>query len=93
MCSGQRYRSNGMQYDLLRSTYSSFDAAQQEKHNSGKMNVVSLLSIKLLLKNCFAKTAILEFLLSEGQTVDLRSNLRTIERELKELPNTLFAAL
>ena len=51
-------RSN-FQRDLSRSTYISFDASRQEKHDAGKMNVVSLLSQKLLQKNLFLqKTAI-----------------------------------
>ena len=69
-----------MQYDL-RSTYSSFDASQQEKHDSGKMNVVPLLSITVITEKLFHKNFFLEFLLSGGQTVDLRSNLRTHYRK------------
>ena len=44
--------------DLLTSIYNSFDASQQEKHDAGKMNIVPLLSQKLLQKTFFAKTAI-----------------------------------
>ena len=44
--------------DLLRSNYSSFDASQKEKYDAGKVNVVSILSQKLLQKTFFAKTAI-----------------------------------
>ena len=71
-------RSN-FQHDLSRSNYISFDAARQEKHDdAGKINIVSLLSQKLLQKNvCRKKLLFLEFLLPGGQTVDLRSNLRT----------------
>ena len=70
-------RSN-FQNDLLRSNYSSFDASQEEKYDSGKINAVSFLSQKLLQKPFFCKKRLcLEFLLSRGQTVDLRSNLRT----------------
>ena len=66
------------QHDLSRANYISFDAAQQEKHDAGKIGVVSLLSQKLLQKNvCCKKLLFLEFLLPGGQTVDLRSNLRT----------------
>ena len=43
-------RSN-FQHDLSRSNYISFDAARQEKHDPGKINIVSLLSQKLLQKN------------------------------------------
>ena len=39
---------SNFQHDLLRSNYSSFDASRQEEHDAGKMNVVSLLSQKLL---------------------------------------------
>ena len=87
MCSGRRYGSIDMQHDLfgsvhdldLRSNYISFDASRQEKHDADKINVVSLLSQKLLQKNVFfaKKLLFLEFLLSGGQTVDLRLNLRT----------------
>ena len=38
---------------LSRSTYGSFDASQQEKHGDTKVNVVPLLSQKLLQKNTF----------------------------------------
>ena len=72
-------RSN-FQHELLRSTYISFDAAQQEKHDAGKISIVSLLSQKLLQKTFVAKNCyFLSFcsLDSGGQTVDLRSNLRT----------------
>ena len=67
-------RSN-FQHDLSRSTYISFDVSRQEKHDAGKINV-SLLSQKLLQKN-FSQNLFLECLLSGGQTVDLRLNLRT----------------
>ena len=61
--------------------YNSFHASQKCKYDAGKINAVSFLSKKLLQKkNCFAKTVILEFLLSGGQTVDLGSNLRTCRR-------------
>ena len=74
---GHDLRSN-FQHDLLRSNYISFDAARQEKHDAGKISIVSLLSQKLLQKNlCRKKLLLLEFLLPGGQTVDLRSNLRT----------------
>ena len=57
--------------DILRLNYSSFDATRQEKHDAEKVNAVSLLSQKLLQKNPFSqKAAILEYLLSGGQTVD-----------------------
>ena len=68
-------RSN-FQHDLSRSNYISFDASLGEKYDTGKMNDVFFLSQKLLQKTLFSKkTAILEYLLSGGQTVDLRSNL------------------
>ena len=75
-------RSN-FQNDLLMSDYSSFDASQEGKYDAGKMNGVSLLSQKVLQKSLFSeKRLLLEFLLSdEGQTVGLRSNLRTIKRK------------
>ena len=67
-------RSN-FQLDFSMSNYISFDASRQEKHDAGKINVVSLLSQKLLQKKktIFAKKKrlFLEFLLSGGQTVDL----------------------
>ena len=68
-------RSN-FQNDLLRSTYTSFDASRQEKHDAGKLNVVPLLSQKLLQKTFFRKNDYFEFLLSGGQTCDHRSILR-----------------
>ena len=65
-------RSN-FQHDLSRLSYISFDATRQEKHDAGKINVVSLLSQKLLQKNRYRKKRLfLEFLLSGRQTVDLR---------------------
>ena len=42
-------RSN-FQNDLIMSSYSSFDASQEEKYDAGKMNVMSLMSQKLLQK-------------------------------------------
>ena len=84
-------RSN-FQNDLLMSNYGLFDASQNEKYDSGKMNVVSLLSQKLLEKNLFRKKRLfLEFLLYGAQTIDLRSNLRACgERALKDLSNAYF---
>ena len=55
-------RSN-FQHDLLRSNYISFDAALQEKHDAGKMNVMPLLSQKLLPKNVFRKRFFIVFAL------------------------------
>ena len=69
------------QNDLLRSNYSSFDVSQDQKYNAGKMNATSILSQKLLQQTFIAKTAIFKFLLSGGQTVDLRSNLSTSWRK------------
>ena len=46
------FRSN-FQNDLLRSTYSSFAVSRQEKYDAGKMNVLPLLSQKLLQKGVF----------------------------------------
>ena len=40
-------RSNS-QHDFSRSNYISFDASRQEKHDAGKIGIVSLLSQKLL---------------------------------------------
>ena len=42
-------------FQILRSTYSSFDASQEEEYDAGKMNAVSLLSQKLLQKTFFRK--------------------------------------
>jgi len=50
-------RSN-FQYDLSRSTNSSFDASRREEHDAGKSNVMALMSQKLLTKKLFRKTAI-----------------------------------
>ena len=47
-------RSN-FQHDLSRLKYISFDASRQEKHDACKINVVALLSQKLLQKNYFRK--------------------------------------
>ena len=41
---------SNFQNHLLRSNYSSFNARQQENHDVGKVNVVLLLSKKLLQK-------------------------------------------
>ena len=74
-------RSN-FENDLLRSNHSSFDESQKEKHDVGKMNAESWLSQKLLHNNLFrTKLQFLEFLHCGGQTVDLRSNLRTFQRK------------
>ena len=51
-------RSN-FQNDLLRSNFISFDASKEEKHDAGKINVVSLLSQKLLQKNVFRKKTVI----------------------------------
>ena len=53
LTSGQNF-----QNDLLRSNYSSFDASRPEKHDTGNMNVMPLLSQKLLRKTFFAETVI-----------------------------------
>ena len=50
-------RSN-FQHGLLTSNNSAFDASRQEKHDTGNINVVALLSQKLLLKTFFVKTVI-----------------------------------
>ena len=47
------------QRDLSRSNYISFDASRQEKHDAGKINVVPLLSQKLLQKNLFRKKTVI----------------------------------
>ena len=39
----------------FKSNHSSLDASQQEEHDAGKINVVALLSHKLLSKNVFRK--------------------------------------
>ena len=72
MCSGRRCGSTDMQHDLFgdldlrsnfqhdlsRSNYISFNAAWQEKHDTGKRNVVALLSQKLLQKkNVYRKNS------------------------------------
>ena len=60
---------SNFQHDPLRLNYISFDAYKQAKYDAGKINVVSLLSQKLLQKNLFRKKRLfLEFLLSGGQT-------------------------
>ena len=60
---------------LSRSNYISFGASRQEKYDARcKINVVFLLSQKLLQKKRL-KRLFLKFLLSGGQTVDLRLNL------------------
>ena len=83
-----------MQNDLVGSDYSSLDASQQEKRDAVKMNVVPSLRQKLLQKKnvyFFTKMGVFVFLLSGGQAVDLRSNLRTCKRKaLKELSNAFF---
>ena len=61
-----------------RYSYHRFDASHQEKHYSGKVNALALLGLKLLQKKLSQKTSILEFLLSAGQTVHLRLNLRHV---------------
>ena len=48
-------RSN-FQHDLLRSIYSTFHASWQEEHDAGNMNIVPLLSNKLLQKLFSVKT-------------------------------------
>ena len=64
---------SNFQNDYSRSNYISFDASRQEKHDAGKINVVALLSQKLLQTNYFRKKRLfLEFLLSVDHTVDLR---------------------
>ena len=75
-------RSN-FQHDLSRrSNYISFDAAQQEKHDAGKSNVVSLLRQKLLQKNVFRKKTVnFGVLLPGGKIVDGRSHLRVLIRK------------
>ena len=43
------------QHDISRLNYISFDAPRQDKHDAGKINVVSVLSQKLLQEFFFAK--------------------------------------
>ena len=50
-------RSN-FQNDVSRSTYSSFDAFRREEYDAGKINVVTVLSQKLLQKTILIKTVI-----------------------------------
>ena len=38
---------SNFQHELLKSSYISFDASEQEKHDDGKINVVTLQSQKL----------------------------------------------
>ena len=68
-------------HNFLMSHYTSFDASRQEEHDAGKMNVVPLLSQKLLPRKKNRKNGYFSFLLSGGQTVYFRSNLRTPERK------------
>ena len=85
-------RSN-FQSDLLRSNYNSFDASRQEKHDAGKMNVVSLLSQKLLQKKTFiAKNGYFwSFCSLEAKPLILDQIWEHIsERTLKELSNALL---
>ena len=53
-------RSN-FQNDLSRSNYISFDTSRQEKHYAGKINVVALLSLKLLQNSYFCKKKMIIF--------------------------------
>ena len=70
-------RSN-FQHDLSRSNYISFDAARQEKHDAGKNKYCAFTESKVITeKRLSQKLLFLEFLLPGGQTVGLRSNLRT----------------
>ena len=46
---------SNFQHKLLRSHNGSFDVSRQEEHDAVKMNVVPLLSQKLLTKNVFRK--------------------------------------
>ena len=82
-------RSNFQDY-FLRINHSSFDAFRQEEHDAGEMNVLPLLS-QGFLHFYFVKRLFLEFLLSGGQSIDLRSILRSSQRKaLKELSNIFF---
>ena len=47
------------QHDLSRSNYISFDASRQEKHDAGKINVMSLLIQKLLQKKTFSQKTVI----------------------------------
>ena len=49
---------SNFQSTFLSLNYNSFDASQQEKHNAGTINVVPLLSQKLLQKKFIAKTSV-----------------------------------
>ena len=51
-------RSN-FQHDLSRSNYIAFDDSRQDKHDAGKINVVALLSQKLLQKIYFRKKTVI----------------------------------
>ena len=74
------------QNDLWRSSYSSFDASQQEKHDSDDL-LAKWMSCFYLAKCYYRKTFFAKkrlnwfFLLSGGQTVDLSWNLRTCWRK------------
>ena len=71
------------QSELFKSTYRSFVASQQEKHDAGKVNVLLSLSQKLLKKKFFfAKMAIFRvFVLCRPNCWSLRSNPRTFQRK------------
>ena len=84
-------RSN-FQHDLSRSNYISFDAAGQEKHDAGKINIVSSLSEKLLQKDvCRKNSYFWSFCSLEAKPLILDRILRLIsERTLKELSNAFL---
>ena len=84
-------RSN-FQHDLLRSYYISFDAPRQEKHDAGKISIVSLLSQKLLQKTFVAKNCYFwSFCSLEAKPLNVDQIWGHIsERALKELSNALL---
>ena len=90
--SDRRYASTDMQYDLLRLTYSSFDASWQEEHDAGKMNIIPLLSPKLLPKNFFfVKTAVFSYCSLEDKPLILGQIWGHVDEKTFEEPsNALF---
>ena len=75
-------RSN-FQHDFSMSNYTSLDASRQEKHDAGKIKSCVFTESKVMTEKRFSqkKTLFLEFLLSRGQTVEIRQHLRTCWRK------------
>ena len=72
---------SSFEHDFLRSNYCSFDVPRQKKYDAGKINVVLLLSQKLLQKNVFRKNGYFCLFVFGDQTVDLRSNPRASAKD------------